>query len=275
MKIFLKNNNKWLYFILTCFISWPVWLAGKIILPEKLTIITLILGAFGPFIASLILVSITDERSGLKEWFKINFNFRIKIIWYMLGGIILPFLIAGVHHLIYLWLGGKSGIEFSTDWLIYFVYLIPTALLTGGNEEPGWRGYITPVLLERFHPVVVCTFVGLGWAVWHLPMYFLGGWGGSDQPFFWLLIYCIPLSMILTWLYYKSKRSIIPVMLLHAGTNVVFRYFPMETKLFDYMADEFTVIKTIVYWLFAILLLIISKGSLGFKKPVSENERSL
>jgi len=72
--------------------------------------------------------------------------------------------------------------------------------------------------------------------------------------------------MILTWLYYKSKKSIIPVMLLHAGTNVVFRYFPMETRIFENINDEFTVIKTIVYWLFAIILLIISKGTLGYRK---------
>ena len=155
---------------------------------------------------------------------------------------------------------------FSADWLAYFAYLISTTLLTGGNEEPGWRGYITPVLTDRFHPVVVCSVVGIGWAVWHLPMYLLEGWGGNDQPFVWLLIYCIPLSMILTWLYYKSKRSIIPVMLLHAGTNVVFRFFPMEIKIFDSVSDEFTVIKTIVYWIFAILILIISKGSLGYEK---------
>lgn len=57
------------------------------------------------------------------------------------------------------------------------------------------------------------------------------GWGVNDQPFVWLLIYCIPLSVILTWLYYRSGGSIIPVMLLHAGTNVVFRYFLRWRKL--------------------------------------------
>lgn len=266
MKKNFITKSWWFYFILTYLISWPIWILGKILLPENLTTITLIIGAFGPFISALIILRITGGASGLKDWLKINFNFRINTIWYLLGGIILPFLIAAVHHLVYLGFGGKSGIVLSPDWLIYFIYLFSTTLLTGGNEEPGWRGYITPVLMERFHPVIVCTIVGIGWAVWHLPMYFLGTWGGSDQPFIWLLIYCIPLSMILTWLYYKSKKSIIPVMLLHAGTNVVFRYFPMETKVFDSVADEFTVIKTIVYCLFAIILLIISKRSLGYEK---------
>src|SRR4030042_3245408 len=181
MKKFLSNNNWWFYFILTYLISWPIWILGKVLLPENLTIITFIAGAFGPFIASLIILKITGGRSGLKDWLKTTCNFRINVIWYLLGGLLLPFLIAAVHHLIYLGLGGKSGIVLSTEWLIYFVYLISTTLLTGGNEEPGWRGYITPVLMERFHPVIVCTIVGIGWAVWHLPMYFLEGWGGNDN----------------------------------------------------------------------------------------------
>ena len=272
MKKFLSSNNWWFYFILTYLISWPIWILGKVLLPENLAIITFIAGAFGPFIASLIILKITGGGSGVKEWFKTTFNFRINVIWYLLGGLLLPFLIAAVHHLIYMGFGGKSGIVLSPEWLIYFVYLISTTLLTGGNEEPGWRGYITPVLMERFHPLIVCTIVGTGWAVWHLPMYFLEGWGGNDQPFIWLIIYCIPLSMILTWLYYRSRRSIIPVMLLHAGTNVVFRYFPMETKVFDSVADEFTLIKTVVYLLFAIILLVVTKGSLGYKKSISDQE---
>lgn len=266
MKKFLSNNSWWFYFVLTYMISWSIWALGNVLLPEHLTSITLIIGAFGPFIAAMIILTVTGGASALKQWLKATFNFKVNVTWYLLGGIILPFVIAGIHHIIYLALGGKSGMVFSPEWLTYFAYLISTTLLTGGNEEPGWRGYITPVLMTRFKPFITCIIVGTGWALWHSPMYLLQDWGGNDQPFILLLIYCIPLSMILTWLYYKSRKSIIPVMLLHAGTNVVFRFFPMETKVFESVADEFTVIKTIVYWLLAIILLIISKGTLGYKK---------
>jgi membrane protease YdiL (CAAX protease family) len=266
MKEFLIKNNWWFYFILTFLISWPVWALGNTILPKDLTTITLIIGAFGPFLAATIIINVTEGRSELNKWFKTTFNFRISFTWYIMGAILLPFSLGVIHHVIYLILGGKSGIKFDLDWLTYFAYLIPTALLTGGNEEPGWRGYITPVLMSRFNILVVHVIIGTGWALWHLPLYFFRNWGGNDQPFIWLVIYCIPLSMILTWLYYKSRKSIIPVMLLHAGTNVVFRYFPMETKIFDSVNDEFTVIKTIVYWFFAVIILIISKGTLGYKK---------
>jgi len=54
-------------------------------------------------------------------------------------------------------------------------------------------------------------------------------------------------------------------MLLHAGTNVVFQYFPMKTRIFDSREDEFTNIKTVLYSVIAVILLAITKGSLGYK----------
>jgi membrane protease YdiL (CAAX protease family) len=94
MKRFLTKNNWWFYFILTCLISWPVWILGNNILPENLRAITLITGAFGPFVAAMIILRIT-----------------------------------------------------------------------AGYEEPGWRGYITPVLMNLFNPFISCVIVGIGWAV--------------------------------------------------------------------------------------------------------------
>jgi len=43
----------------------------------------------------------------------------------------------------------------------------------------------------------------------------------------------------------------------------------MQNPSFDSVNDEFTVIKTIVYWLFAVILLFVSKGTLGYEKQGS------
>ena len=79
------------------------------------------------------------------------------------------------------------------------------------------------------------------------------------------------LGYLISWPVWTLGRillpeSIFPVMLLHAGTNVVFRYFPMETSIFENVADEFTLIKAFVYLLFAIVLLVITRGRLGLRK---------
>ena len=255
-KNYIANNNWWLFFLITYLISWPIWLAGYYLLPSDLQVLTQVIGAFGPFLAALFIISYSKGKSDLKEWLRTIFNFRINIWWIVAGAIFLPFGLALIHHMIYLLLGGQSGADPGIVWLGYFAYLIPTALLSGGNEEPGWRGYITPVLLRKFHPVITCIIIGVFWALWHLPIYLDEGWGGSSQPIVWLIAYCIPLSMIMTWLFYRSRKSVIPVMLFHAGSNVVFQYFPMQTNVFNSVEDEFTVIKTIVYVFFAIILLI-------------------
>jgi len=54
-------------------------------------------------------------------------------------------------------------------------------------------------------------------------------------------------------------------MLLHAGTNHVFNYFPMETVVIRSLAYDFNVLKTVVYWTIAIILLITTTGRLGMK----------
>jgi len=270
MKGFLLKHNWWFYFVLTFAISWSVWALGDLLLPEGLFAISLVIGAFGPFLSAVLIIRISRGKEDLKKWFRSIFNFRIPVSWYLLGGIAFPFITAALHHLIYILLGGQSGIELSTDWLLYFAYMIPTALLSGGNEEPGWRGYITPVLLNRFNIIPAHLIVGIFWALWHLPLNFIGDWGGSDQSMIWMIMYCITLSMILTWLYFRSKKSIIPAMLFHGGSNVVFRYFPLNSQIFESVDDEFSIIKTIVYWSLAILLLIITKGRLGYKKEKTD-----
>ena len=270
MKQFLSKHNWWFYFVLTFAISWSIWAIGNSILPEDMFIVALVLGAFGPFLSAVLIIRFSRGRKILRKWLRSIFNFRIPVSWYLLGGLFLPFFFAGIHHLIYILLGGQSGVGLSTDWLLYIAYLIPTALLSGGNEEPGWRGYITPVLLKKFHVLTTHLIVGVFWALWHLLLYLQGYWSSEQQSFLWLVIYCIPLSMILTWLYYRSKMSIIPVMLLHAGSNVVSRYFPMNTQLFDSPVDEYSIIKTMVYGSIAVVLLIVTKGRLGYTKEKIE-----
>jgi uncharacterized protein len=47
--------------------------------------------------------------------------------------------------------------------------LVFVALLQGGNEEPGWRGFALPRMQDRFTPVRATLLLGGVWALWHLP----------------------------------------------------------------------------------------------------------
>ncbi|MFC1547889.1 CPBP family intramembrane glutamic endopeptidase [Candidatus Neomarinimicrobiota bacterium] len=162
--------------------------------------------------------------------------------------------------------GWNLGLRFY-DGNVYLPYPAdPDSLVGWGNEEPGWRAYATPKLLQFFHPIVASAIVGIFWVVWHLPLYVFGNWSGMDQPILWFLLYAVALSIVMTWLYLRSGRGIIPVMLLHGATNVIFLYFPREGTLFGDMSTDFNILKTMAYWTVALIILFATKGRLGLEK---------
>lgn len=251
----------WLFFGLAMILSWSIWIPMILFVPENAQLPLLLLGGFGPFLSALIVIRIKEGKTALKQWLRETFRVRIGFIWYLAGGLFLPFGIALLHHSFYILAGGRSGFSLDQIWGIYVVSLFSTTLLGGGFEEPGWRGFATPRLMSRFHPILANVIVSFFWVLWHIPLYF-GNWSGKGQPMLWFFIYAIGLSIILTWLYFKSSKSIIPVMLLHGATNIVFDFFPTTNTLFSSPELDFNIFKSMSYWTVAIVIILVTKGQL-------------
>jgi hypothetical protein len=73
----------------------------------------LIIGAYGPLVAGLITTQIFEGRAGLKAWLKTVFKLRVGLRWHLMGILFLPALIAFLHLMLFLALGGSA--ELSTD----------------------------------------------------------------------------------------------------------------------------------------------------------------
>jgi len=261
MKRMVSHRSVWIFFGITLLVSWVIWIPTQLLVPENDQLPLLLLGGFGPFLAAIIVIGVKEGKTALKQWLREIFRVRLYLIWYLVGGIFLPFGIGLLHHLLYLLAGGKSAFSFDQIWGIYLAEVISTALVGGGNEEPGWRGFATPCLMTKFHPIVASFIVGVFWVIWHIPLYF-GSWSGKDQPLLWFFIYAIGLSIIMTWLYFRSSQSVIPVMLLHAGTNIVFDFFPRTNLIFSSADLDFNVFKAITYWIVAAIIIVVTKGRL-------------
>ena len=262
MNRMVSHRSVWIFFALTLLLSWAIWIPTQLLVPENKQLPLQLLGGYGPFLAAIIVIGVKEGKSALRQWLRQTFHLRINLIWYLAAGIFLPFGIALLHHLLYLLAGGKSAFTFDQTWGIYLAELVSTALVGGGNEEPGWRGFATPRLVAKFHPIVASCIVGIFWVIWHIPLYF-GSWVGKDQPLLWFFIYASGLSIILTWLYFRSSQSVIPVMLLHAGTNIVFDFFPRTNVIFSSADLDFNVFKAIAYWIVALIIMVATKGKLG------------
>lgn len=86
-------------------------------------------------------------------------------------------------------------------------------------EEPGWRGFLLARLQLRFSPLMATVLVWLPWALWHLPL-------DLTRPGWNLLTIfllrgpaLLAASILITWLYNRSRGSLLAPVLFHASMN--------------------------------------------------------
>lgn len=245
-------NGSWkslgVFIGLTFVWTWAFMIPAVTFVPERLRTILIIFAAFGPFLAAIFTLRIFEGKEKLKEWLRFIFRFRIPVILYIAGAFLIPLLIGYLQYLIYRILGGTPGFVGADPWYMYLFALIPTALLTGGNEEPGWRGYALPVLNKLTSPLLAGLILGIVHSLWHLPMM-----SRYETNILWYSFNLIPLTFLFNWFYIKSRGSVWPIMLFHAGTNVIGSFIPTPMNVFGIPGD-FMILRGIVYWIMAAVL---------------------
>jgi membrane protease YdiL (CAAX protease family) len=133
-------------------------------------------------------------------------------------------------------------------------------LAAGAVEEPGWRGVALELLRIRSAPAVAAILIGIVWALWHLPLFFLEGTYqhalGFGSARFWLFnFFLLLLSVLYVWLCNGSRGSILIAILAHAGTNVAGSLIPQDT-----LSDVFRIVVT----LFAVVVVVwLTRGNLN------------
>jgi len=103
------------------------------------------------------------------------------------------------------WYGILAAIAFSTPFQ--------------AGEEIGWRGYALPRLAARFGLARASILLGLIWACWHLPQFFIPEADTYGQSFFVYALQVTGLSVAMAWLYARTNGSLLLVMLLHSAVN--------------------------------------------------------
>jgi membrane protease YdiL (CAAX protease family) len=148
------------------------------------------------------------------------------------------------------------------NFIFYFIIILPLSALW---EEIGWRGFLLPLLQEKYTAMKSSLIIGFVWGLWHLPIYLaINPYGDKTINFFIMMfISCFALSIILTYLYNSTKGSLLICILFHNALNTSAAYFYGNLK-----GDE---LKTLSIW---ILLLIISAVIIFFKIKGSLNENS-
>jgi membrane protease YdiL (CAAX protease family) len=103
-------------------------------------------------------------------------------------------------------------------------------------EEIGWRGFAQDRLQARWSPLLSSLVIGLVWALWHVPLFFVPGTFqhqlGWRSPRFWIFsASLIPLSIVMTWVYNRAGRSTLAAALIHFSGNLCGALIPKTTQL--------------------------------------------
>lgn len=214
------------YSLLTFTLSWGSWGIGSLLAartPVDFTVF-FVLGAFGPSVAAVALI--VTGRDDLRTWLRAVFEFRLRGRYYVLA-LLLPVgavLVAGVVHVLVF--GGDVAVDALPPLVAYPLYLGVVLFFFGGQEEVGWRGFLLPLLQERYSALGAALLVGVVWAVWHLPLFFVPGTIQGELPLWLYVPEVVALSIVLTWITNSASGSVLPAMLLHAGANAMVNYYP-------------------------------------------------
>ena len=115
--------------------------------------------------------------------------------------------------------GRGSAISSFAEGIIFFLFNL---LFVGTEEEPGWRGFLLDRLQQRFSPLSASLLVWLPWALWHAPLDYFRPVRFTLMTYVLLrVVFLIPLTIVLTWLYNRSSRSIQATVIFHACMNTV------------------------------------------------------
>lgn len=88
------------------------------------------------------------------------------------------------------------------------------------TEEPAWRGFALPRLERHMSTLTAAVLLGVVWALWHVPLWFIPGTFQATLPFTGFLLAAVANSVIIAWLFNRSRRSVLIAALFHAVADV-------------------------------------------------------
>jgi membrane protease YdiL (CAAX protease family) len=125
-------------------------------------------------------------------------------------------------------------------------------------EEPGFRGFALPRLLEGRSALAASLILGVLHAIWHIPLFIFG----SDSPI--IIPIVISGAVINTWLFNNTNGSVLTAMLLHTSVDrMVYIFNPLFSGA---DAERQAVWVAVVYVAGAVILPILTGVELG-RKP--------
>lgn len=180
-------------------------------------------GAFGPFVAAWLVIRRTEGQAGLADFWRSLTDWRrgqgswaltllSPVLFLGLAAVLVTVQTGSPPSLRALATGPLGSLHAVVDLVLV------AAVLQGLGEEPGWRGYLLPKLLQRFRSLPATLLLFPVWFLWHLP-FFLGRPEFGLPQFFGFGLGILAASVWLTFLWQRTG-SVLVAVVWHALLNI-------------------------------------------------------
>lgn len=210
--------------------------------------------AFGPFIAALVVLAVTEGKPGLKTLLRRIVHWRVGWQWYLVA-LGLPILMAGLASYLTVLLGAPvpTAAQLAAWPGVGIVFLMRMLIpgLGGAWEEPGWRGYAVHQLEKERSRLTAMWPLWLIIVLWHIPLFLTGDAEWVD------ILNMVAGVIIYNWLYHRSGNSVLMVMIIHSMNNAVSGEFfsPMFSGVY---AVQQAWMRTLVWSVVAVIVLVVN-----------------
>lgn len=258
-----SHARPWTFFLLTLAISWVSWIPLALWGVPALQFpgfILMAIGGVGPALAAIFLVQRHTDREARRDyWRRVLELRRIPARWYAVIFLLYPSL-----HVLAIVLTGLGAGEwasweglarYAANPLSIIPYLFFMLVFGPLPEELGWRGYALGGLQQKHNALASSLLLGIVWAVWHLPLFFMqgtyqAGIGIDGIAFFEYMIAILANSILLTWVYNNTKGSTLSAVLLHFVINLsgeIFEYSAFTGTLQTFLV-VLTAVAVVFFW---------------------------
>jgi len=185
------------------------------------------LGALSSSLAAIVLVLVEGRKGGLRELLSRFLIWRVGLQWWAIA---LFFTVIPSVAALYLFnLLGGPPVDWSGLPPLYTVVplFIMLTIAAGIGEEFGWRGFLLPRLQTRHNALVSSLIIGVMWAIWHIPQFFiegtfqhdLGSQAGLLPAILTYSVFVIVSSIQFTWLFNNTRGSVLMAAVMHGASN--------------------------------------------------------
>lgn len=246
-----------LFFIIAFLVAWLLFITANLISPyaqlSTLSRVLVFIGAISPGLVAIMLTALTKGSEGMRLLInKISFT-STKAIWYLFGLTFIA-LVKGFAALIF-FLFYDTWTAFGTTPVYEMLFAIAVSMWLQAGEEIGWRGYALPLMSKKFGLAIASILLGIIWATWHLPLFYLSAADTYNQSFPLYLLQVTGLSVIMAWLYWKVNGNLLPLMVFHAAINNTKDIVPSASQA---SASPFTLNGSVIGWITVALIWVVA-----------------